>query len=207
MIKFVIHQIARPLSHVFNLSLSSGTFPKKLKQCRVVPILKSGDSLECDNFRPISLLNTISKLLEKIVAKKLIYHLESNDLIYANQYGFLPNRSTEQNLMQIIKYVSNALNDGMYCVGIFLDLKKAFDVCSHTILLKKLRKMGINGLAHSWFASYLSGRSQKVDINGVTSEPYNLDISVIQGSTLGPILFLCCINDFWAPPVFLKGKI
>jgi hypothetical protein len=132
------------------------------------------------------------------VAKKLIYHLESNDLIYANQYGFLPNRSTEQNLMQIINYVSNALNDGMYCVGIFLDLKKAFDVCSHTILLKKLRKMGINGLAHSWFASYLSGRSQKVDINGVTSEPCNLDISVIQGSTLGPILFLCYINDFWA---------
>ena len=100
--------------------------------------------------------------------------------------------------MQIINYVSNALNDGMYCVGIFLDLKKAFDVCSHTILLKKLRKMGINGLAHSWFASYLSGRSQKVDINGVTSEPCNLDISVIQGSTLGPILFLCYINDFWA---------
>jgi potassium voltage-gated channel Eag-related subfamily H protein 8 len=83
-----------------------------------VPIFKSGDSLECDNFRPISLLNTISKLLEKIVAKKLIYHLESNDLIYANQYGFLPNRSTEQNLMQIINYVSNALNDGMYCVGV-----------------------------------------------------------------------------------------
>jgi hypothetical protein len=71
MIKFVIHQISRPLSHIFNLSLSSGIFPNKLKQCRVVPIFKSGDSLECDNFRPISLLNTISKLLEKIVAKKL----------------------------------------------------------------------------------------------------------------------------------------
>ncbi len=84
----------------------------------------------------------------------------------------------------------------MYCIGIFLDLKKAFDVCSHEILLRKLQKMGIQGTTYNWFASYLSNRAQCVDINGMFSEFLALDISVIQGSTLGPILFLCYINDF-----------
>jgi hypothetical protein len=85
----------------------------------------------------------------------------------------------------------------MYCLGVFLDLRKAFDVCSHEILLKKLKKMGIQGKTHKWFTSYLSNRAQSVDIAGSFSELINLDISVIQGSTLGPILFLCYINDFW----------
>ncbi len=99
--------------------------------------------------------------------------------------------------MQILNYITTALNDGMFCIGVFLDLRKAFDVCSHSILLEKLKKMGIQDIAHSWFKNYLSGRSQRVDINGVFSDPLNIDISVIQGSILGPILFLCYINDFW----------
>jgi hypothetical protein len=156
-----------------------------------------GDQLECDNYRPISLLSSISKILEKIVAERLIHHLTSNDLLYTHQYGFLPKKSTEHNLIQILNYITSALNDGMFCIGVFLDLRKAFDVCSHSILLEKLKKMGIQGTAHSWFQNYLSGRSQKVDISGTFSEPLNLDISVIQGSILGPILFLCYINDFW----------
>jgi hypothetical protein len=197
MVKFIGPEIAKPLAHVFNLSLMSGTFPEMLKQCRVIPIFKSGSHLECDNYRPISLLSSISKILEKIVAEKLLFHLTSNELLYTHQYGFIPNRSSEQNLLHIINYVTSALNDGNYCVGVFLDLKKAFDVCSHSILLKKLKKMGINGVTHKWFENYLKGRSQKVDINGHLSSEQELDISVIQGSTLGPILFLCYINDFY----------
>jgi hypothetical protein len=141
MIKFIGQEIAAPLSHIFNLSLRSGVFPNKLKQARVIPIFKSGDHLECDNYRPISLLSSISKILEKIVSEKLIHHLFEHDLLYQHQYGFLPKRSTEQNLMQILNYVTKALNENMFCVGIFLDLRKAFDVCSHEILLKKLEKM------------------------------------------------------------------
>jgi hypothetical protein len=98
------------------------------------------DALDVDNYRPISLLSSVSKILEKIVAGKLTHHLLSNDLLYQHQYGFLPTRSTEQNLIQVVDYISNALNDNMYCIGIFLDLRKAFDVCSHEILLKKLKK-------------------------------------------------------------------
>ena len=197
MVKFIGAEIAIPLSHIFNLSLRSGNFPSVLKQCRVIPIFKSGNQLECDNYRPISLLSSISKVLEKIVAEKLVHHLLSNDLLCHHQYGFLPNRSTEHNLMQIVNFVSKALNDGQYCIGVFLDLRKAFDVCSHDILLKKLKRMGVKGTAYTWFMNYLSGRSQKVDINGNMSDALNLAISVLQGSILGPILFLCYINDFY----------
>jgi hypothetical protein len=146
MVKFIGNAIATPLSHIFNLSLNSGKFPSKLKQCRVIPIFKSGNAMECDNYRPISLLSSISKVLEKIVAEKLTNHLLSNNLLYQHQYGFLPKRSTEQNLIQIVNYISEAINSNMYCVGVFLDLKKAFDVCSHSILLKKLKKWASMGL-------------------------------------------------------------
>jgi hypothetical protein len=179
MIKFIGDEIANPLSHIFNISLNSGVFPAKLKLCRVIPIFKSGDILNCDNYRPISLLSSISKVLEKIVSKKLISHLLTNDLLYVHQYGFLPNRSTEHNLLQILNYISKALDDGNFCIGVFLDLRKAFDVCSHEILLKKLQKMGIRGVALNWFKNYLAGRSQFVDINGTKSDPLSIDISVI----------------------------
>jgi hypothetical protein len=198
MIKFIGEEISIPLAHIFNISLREGVFPEKLKLCRVIPIFKTGNPLECDNYRPISLLSSISKVLEKIVAEKLIAHLLDNDLLYVHQYGFLPNRSTEHNLLQIINYISNALNEGDFCIRVFLDLKKAFDVCSHEILLKKLIKMGIRGNAYKWFENYLASRSQFVDINGSKSDPLDINISVIQGSILGPILFLCYINDFYA---------
>jgi hypothetical protein len=138
MIKFIGDVIALPLSHIFNISLREGVFPLKLKMCRVIPIFKAGNVQDCDNYRPISLLSSISKVLEKIVAQKLISHLLDNDLLYVHQYGFLPNRSTEHNLLQIVDYITKALDEGNYCIGVFLDLRKAFDVCSHAILLKKL---------------------------------------------------------------------
>jgi hypothetical protein len=139
MIKFICNEICVPLAHIFNLSLNQGAFPEKLKNCRVIPVFKAGDQLDVDNYRPISLLSSVSKILEKIVADKLVHHLLSNNLLYQHQYGFLPKRSTEQNLLHIVNYITNALNDGMYCLGVFLDLRKAFDVCSHEILLKKLK--------------------------------------------------------------------
>jgi len=87
MIKLVGNEISVSLAHIFNLSLRSGVFPDKLKICRVIPIFKAGNKLECDNYRPISLLSSISKVLEKIVAEKLINHLLTNDLLYVHQYG------------------------------------------------------------------------------------------------------------------------
>ena len=195
LIKQISTQIAVPLAHVFNLSLTSGIFPSKLKTSRTVPIHKAGRHDLCDNYRPISLLSTLSKILEKMVSLQLVNHLDINNLLYKHQYGFQKNKSTEHHLLQLSNFVSNALNENKYCIGIFLDLKKAFDVCSHQILLKKLKKLGIKNTALGWFSSYLDNRKQIVDVDGHKSSEKDIKISVLQGSILGPILFLCYIND------------
>ena len=198
LIKFIAYEISRPLAHIFNQSLEKGIFPENLKSSRTVPIFKCGDPKLCDNYRPISLVPTLSKILEKkLVHVNLTNHLDLNNLLYKHQYGFLRGRSTEQNLLHVVNFISNALNSGNYCIGVFLDLKKAFDVCSHSILLKKLKKLGIEGTALNWFTSYLSNRKQKVDINGHLSREKLINISVLQGSILGPTLFLCYINDLF----------
>jgi hypothetical protein len=195
LIKFLKFEIAEPLVHIFNLSISSGSFPSRLKTSRTVPIFKSGDHLLCDNYRPISLLPTISKILEKAMAKKLTNHLKENNLLCQNQFGFQERTSTVHHLLKLTNYITTELNKKRYVVGVFLDLRKAFDVVPHDILLNKLKKLGIEGTALEWFRSYLSGRSQKVDINGTLSDFELITISILQGSILGPILFLCFIND------------
>ena len=195
LLKKIATPISFPLAHIFTLSVEQGIFPEALKKSRIVPIHKAGKTDSCNNYRPIALLSTISKILEKIIATRLANHLSIHKLIHENQYGFQRHKNTEHNLMQLINYVTKALNDGEYCVGVFIDLRKAFDVCSHSILLKKLEHLGVRGLALDWFRSYLSNRTQQVDIEGNLSEPKQLNISVLQGSILGPILFLCYIND------------
>jgi hypothetical protein len=197
LLKKVGLNICMPLSHVFNLSITQGIFPDQLKCSRTVPVFKAGNALLCDNYRPISLLPTIAKLLEKFISIQLTNHLELNNLLYQHQYGFQKNKSTEHNLIHLTNSIFDALNEKKYCIGLFLDLKKAFDVCSHEILLKKLKKYGIVGTTHAWFRSYLMNRKQKVDINGTLSSTKTFNISVIQGSILGPILFLIYINDLY----------
>ncbi len=118
-----------------------------------MPIFKSGDSKKCDNYRPISLIPKLSKILEKMVAIKLTNYLQLNKLLYEHQYGFQRGLSTEHNLIQVTNFIGNALNNGNFCIGVFLDLRKAFDTCSHKILLSKLNKLGINGTALDWFRS------------------------------------------------------
>ncbi len=122
---------------------------------------------------------------------KLSQHLETNNLIYKHQYGFFRNKSTEHALIHILNSISIALNDNKYCIGIFLDLKKAFDTVPHNILLLKLEKMGITGTELLWFSNYLSNRKQRVEVNGTLSESAALDMSVFQGTILGPTLFSC----------------
>jgi hypothetical protein len=161
LLKHVIFDVSVPLSHIFNLSLASGNFPSKLKTSRTVPIFKAGSPLLCDNYRPISLLSTLSKLLEKIVSRQLVAHLEDNNLIYEHQYGFQHGKSTEHNLIQLTNFLHSALNEKKYALGIFLDLKKAFDVCSHSILIRKLHKLGIRDSALNWFKQATESRHQR----------------------------------------------
>jgi hypothetical protein len=132
-----------------------------------------------------------------MVSVQLVNHLDRNKLLYEHQYGFQRNKSTEHSIVHALNFIGQAMNDNKYTIGVFFDLKKAFDTCSHDILLMKLNKMGITGTAYSWFKSYLSERSQVVDINGNISRSRKIKISVLQGSVLGPILFLCFINDLY----------
>jgi hypothetical protein len=196
LVKFVAIEISSPLAHIFNLSLDNGIFPARLKN-RTVPIFKNGDSMSCDNYRPISLIATFSKIIEKIVAVNLTNHLQINKLLYSHQYGFQRFLSTEQNLIQVVNNIGAALNRGNYCIGIFLDLRKAFYTCSHDILLKKLSKLGVKGTTLAWFSSYLSNRTQQVNVNGNLSSQLEITYGVLQGSILGPLLFLCYINDIY----------
>jgi hypothetical protein len=119
--------------------LDQGIVPKLFKTVCVVPIFKSGDKTSCDNYRPISLVKSLSKILEKLIQISLVNHLEMNKLLYKHQYGFLRTRSTEQNLIVVVNMVNQALNDGDLSIGFFLDLRKAFDVCDHGIFLMKLK--------------------------------------------------------------------
>ena len=195
LLKVVAIEISSPLAHIFNLSLKKGIFPSALKLSRVVPIHKAGKTDICDNYRPIALLSSISKILEKVVSLKLVNHLDYNKLLSPKQFGFQRNRNTEQNLLNVVNFISNAINQGKFCVGIFLDLKKAFDLCNHEILFKKLENKCVKGKTLEWFKSYLKERRQRVDVNGHKSAEETIDMSVIQGSILGPTLFLIYIDD------------
>jgi len=187
LLKAIAIEISWPLAHIFNNSLRQGIFPDRLKMSRTVPIFKAGRADLCDNYRPISLLSTLSKVLEKIVSVQLVNHLDRNKILYEHQYGFQHKKSTEHSIIHAVNYISNAMNENKYTIGVFFDLKKAFDVCSHDILLMKLGKMGISGAALSWFKSYLSNRSQIVEVNGHRSQSRKVKISIMQGSILGPI--------------------
>jgi hypothetical protein len=119
----------------FSLSLNFGIFPDLFKTVRVVPIFKSGDKTQCDNYKPISLVKSLSKILKKIVQINLVNHLELNNLLYKHQYGFLHAKSSEHNLIHVINNIALSLNDGDLAIGVFLDLRKAFDVSDHNIRL------------------------------------------------------------------------
>jgi hypothetical protein len=112
LIKFVAYEISVPLAHIFQLSMETGIFPDKFKATRVVPILKQGNPKVCNNYRPIALVNSFSEILEKMVAIDLYNHLDLNNLLYKNQYGFQRNKSTEHNLLQVTNFIGQALNDG-----------------------------------------------------------------------------------------------
>ena len=145
-------------------------FPDELKLAKVVPIFKTGDEQLVQNYRPISVLPFISKIYKKIVANYLIDYLESQDLLYKYQFGFRKSHSTSHAIKTLIDRVSQALDTGKYVVGLYLDIRKAFDAVLHSILLKKLYALGVSGNLYNWFESYFKNRKQYVIYNNSESD-------------------------------------
>ena len=189
------HLICDTLCKIFNMCITSGIHPDKLKLSHVIPVFKKGSRLLVSNYRPISLLSNLNKILEKIMHKRIYAFLEKYEILYELQFGFRTGFSTTHALIHMTEAIRSALDSGSVTCGIFVDFQKAFDTVNHDILLKKLEHYGFRGVIGNWFRSYLSGRKQKVVINGFESESKDLLHGVPQGSVLGPILFLIYIND------------
>ena len=194
-LKDVAINICNPLTFVINLSLATGSIPSELKCGKVTPIYKSGQKSDFGNYRPITVLPAVSKVLEKCVRRQLVEYLESNNLLSDNQYGFRPNRSTESAATLLVDDIRKNIDDGLLTGAVFLDLSKAFDTLSHGILINKLERFGISGSDKQWFTDYLFGRMQTVQYNGAESETKPVFCGVPQGSVLGPILFTMYFND------------
>ena len=162
---------------------------------KVIPIHKKDDKTQINNYRPISLLPAISKILEKIVYKRLISFLTINNIINLSQFGFRKNSSTDLAIIQLLDKITDLLAKKQHIIAVYMDLSKAFDTIDHRTLLYILENYGLRGIALSWLTHYLSNRPQFVFIDGFNSTMSTIQCGVPQGSILGPLLFLIYIND------------
>ena len=194
-IKVIKYELAKPLTLITNQVLSSGIFPDKLKIAKVIPIFKKGDDTDVNNYRPISLLPAISKIIEKVIYNQTYNYFDQNKILYAHQYGFRKQHSTELAVLELVDRTIYTLDKDETPINIFLDLSKAFDTLNHTILLNKLHHYGIRDESLNLFKSYLQNRKQYVVINNAKSETLDITTGVPQGSILGPLLFIIYIND------------
>ena len=161
--------ISLQIADLMNLSFSSGSFPSILKTAKVVPVFKKGSKLDCSNYRPISLLSDVEKILEKLMYKRVYSFLTENNIIYDLQFDFRRKFSASHALINLTEKIRQALDEGYIGCGIFVDLQKAFETVDHEILLSKLDYYVIRGISNNWFKSYLSNCKRFVSINGYDS--------------------------------------
>ena len=209
LLKLLSSSIAYLLSIIFNQSISDGIFPDKMKLAEVIPLYKGKDSDQIINYRPISLLITMSKVIKKLVYQRTTKFIEKHELLYNSQYGFRSKRSCEHAIQELVGNVLDSKNAKQHSCAIFLDLSKAFDTLNHKILLYKLDKYGICEICNNWFRSYLKDRKLQCKINTVEegtikSDVYNTSHGTAQRSCLGPLLFILFTNDIHMLPIYSR---
>ena len=194
-LKVAAKVIAAPLARLFNYTFLLGIFPASLKIAKIVPIHKSGDKSDVSNYRPISILSPISKILEKLIHVRSINFFNKHSVLLPTQYGFRANHLTSHALTDVLTSLYDNINNENYTALLLLDLKKAFDTVNHKTLLTKLEHYGIRRPTLDLFASFLTNRYQYVSLENHQSNLKKINYGVPQGSVLGPLLFNIYIND------------
>ena len=194
-LKLLNKDISDQLAILFNQSFPSGIFPSSLKTSKIIPIYKKGCKLECSNYRPISLLSNIDKILEILMYDRLYNFLEKKEIIFSLQFGFRQKYSATHALIHLTDKIRQEIGKGNYACGIFVDFQKVLDTVDHNKLLKKLEYHDVRVISNKWFASYFSNKKQFVSINGSKTNLADVKCGVPQGSIMGPLLFLIYIND------------
>lgn len=198
LIKLIAWCIAKPVSHLYNLSINNAVIPVQWKQAVITPLPKITTPVSCADFRPISLTPIIARVFEKAVVRSVIYpifqHPSVSD-VFKDQFAFRPTGSTEAAIISILHHITLLLTKHSFVRVIALDFSKAFDTVRHSSILSKLSALPIDDTFYNWFVRYFQNRSHVTKFQGFLSQPASINASVFQGSAIGPSMFVINSSD------------